>query len=156
VRSTIELVVTRHALDRLNDISRFETSSRLSIDTEVGVFHLRRTVDRTDVWMRQIEGGFLVGMRRNSRRRQLRRSPWTAEELEIRTGRGHDGPGYSDGWMQCKWCGVGRRSAIEDREDETPKAELNIGVRTDRKLDRMRRDMERTTALQQKKPRNKK
>ena len=61
------------------------------------------------------------------------------KELAICKRRGHDGPDYTDGWMQCKWCGIWRRRVIEEREDQPPEEEMNIGVRTDRAIDRMKR-----------------
>ena len=71
MRSTIELIVTEHALDRLNDLSRFPTPPRLRVDEEVRVLQVRRTDNRESVWMCQIEGGFLVGVLRETRRRQM-------------------------------------------------------------------------------------
>jgi hypothetical protein len=71
VRRTIKLIITQHALDRLNDMGRFETPPRLPMDEEVRVLHLRRLDNREDVWMCRVEGGFLVGMLRNTRRRQI-------------------------------------------------------------------------------------
>jgi hypothetical protein len=63
------------------------------------------------------------------------------EELAICKRRGHDGPGLSDGWVQCKWCGIWRRHVVEEREDEPPQEELSTGVRTHRKIDQLKRDM---------------
>jgi len=47
----IELIITQHALDRLNDMGRFATPPRLPMDEEVRVLHLRRLDNREDVWM---------------------------------------------------------------------------------------------------------
>jgi len=47
----------------------------------------------------------------------------------------------SDGWVQCKWCGIWRRHVVEEREDEPPQEELSTGVRTHRKIDQLKRDM---------------
>ena len=41
------------------------------MDEEVRVLHLRRLDNREDVWMCRVEGGFLVGMLLNTRRRQM-------------------------------------------------------------------------------------
>jgi hypothetical protein len=65
------------------------------------------------------------------------------KELAICKRRGHDGPGFSDGWMQCKWCGIWRRRVIEEREDQPPDEEMSSGTRTDRAIDRIRRERER-------------
>ena len=61
------------------------------------------------------------------------------KELAICKRRGHDGPAYSGGWTQCKWCGIWRRtvSTIEERESEPPEEELDIGVRNDRQIARL-------------------
>jgi len=61
------------------------------------------------------------------------------KELAICKRRGHDGPAYSSGWTQCKWCGIWRRtvSTIEEREDEPPEEELDIRVKTDRQIARL-------------------
>ena len=61
------------------------------------------------------------------------------KELAICKRRGHDRPAHSRGWTQCKWCRVWRRvvSTIEEREDEPPEAELDIGVRTEREIARL-------------------
>jgi hypothetical protein len=63
------------------------------------------------------------------------------KELAICKRRGHDGPAHSKGWMQCKWCGIWRRTVftIEEREDEPPEAELDIGVRSEREIARLQR-----------------
>lgn len=71
MRSTIELIVTEHAHDRLNDATRFPTPPRLRVDEEFRVLQFRRTDSGEDVWMCQIEGGFLVGVLRETRRRQM-------------------------------------------------------------------------------------
>jgi len=73
-------------------------------------------------------------------------------ELAICKRRGHDGPGYTDGWMQCKWCGIWRRRVIEEREDQPPEEEMNIGFRTDRQLDRIKRERNRETSPLTKEP----
>jgi hypothetical protein len=65
------------------------------------------------------------------------------KELAICKRRGHDGPGFSDGWMQCKWCGIWRRRVIEEREDQPSDEEMSIGTRTDRAIDRMKRERDR-------------
>jgi len=62
------------------------------------------------------------------------------KELAICKRRGHDGPGFSDGLMQCKWCGIWRRRVIEEREDQPSEEEMSIGVRTDRAIDRVKRE----------------
>jgi hypothetical protein len=68
---TIELIMTQHALDRMNDMSRFAAPPRLPIDEEVRVLHLLRRDSKEDVWMCQVQGGFLVGLLRNTRQRQM-------------------------------------------------------------------------------------
>ena len=49
------------------------------------------------------------------------------EELAICRRRGHDAPPaiFSEGWIQCKWCGMWLRQVrtTEEREDEPPKDE---------------------------------
>jgi hypothetical protein len=61
------------------------------------------------------------------------------KELAICKLRGHDGPAHSNGWTQCKWCGIWRRAVttIEERENEPPEEELDIRVRTDREIARL-------------------
>jgi hypothetical protein len=64
MRSTIELIVTEHALDRLDP-------PRLRVDEEVRVLQVRRIDNRERVWKCQIESGFLVGVLWETRRRQM-------------------------------------------------------------------------------------
>jgi hypothetical protein len=71
VRETLELIITRHALDRLNDADRFPQSPHLPLNEEIRFFHLRRTDTKESVWMAQVQGGFLVGERRITKRRQM-------------------------------------------------------------------------------------
>jgi hypothetical protein len=68
------------------------------------------------------------------------------KELAICKRRGHDGPGFSDGWMQCKWCGIWRRRVVEEREDQPPEEDMSIGFRTDRKIERMKHGRDRRTS----------
>jgi hypothetical protein len=75
------------------------------------------------------------------------------KELKICKRRGHYGPDFSDGCVQCKWCGIWRRRVIEEREDEPPEKELNIGVRTDREIERLNRDLQAATVPTPKTPR---
>lgn len=43
--------------------------------------------------------------------------------------------------MQCNWCGIWRRRMVEKREDGPPEEELNIGVRTDRRIAQLNRTL---------------
>lgn len=47
------------------------------------------------------------------------------KELATCKRRGHESRGLSDGWKQCKWCGIWSREVrtIEECEDEPPKDE---------------------------------
>ena len=57
VRDTLELILTSHALDRLNDSGRFPATPDLPFEKEVRLLHLRRSDTREVVWMVQITGG---------------------------------------------------------------------------------------------------
>ena len=80
------------------------------------------------------------------------------KELAICKRRGHSGTDYGEGWMQCKWCGIWRRRVVEveEREDEPPEGEMNIGVRTDRKIERLNRDIRARISPRSGKPRKRK
>ena len=71
VRGNLELILTSHALARLNDPSRFPATPELPLNEEVRVFQFRRSDTREIVWMCQIPNGFLVGPRRTTKRRQM-------------------------------------------------------------------------------------
>ena len=71
VRETLELILTSHALERLRDTSRFPVRPEFSVGQEVRLYHFRRSDSRELVWMCQIAGGFLVGVRRLTKRRQI-------------------------------------------------------------------------------------
>jgi hypothetical protein len=74
------------------------------------------------------------------------------KELAICKRRGHDGPNFADGWMQCKWCGIWRRRVVEEREDQPPEEEMSLGTQTDRTIDRMKSAREQGTSPQTKGP----
>jgi len=63
--------VTEHALQRLNHMSRFDTPPRLQVDEDVRIIQFRRADNREHFWMCQIEGGFLVGVLRETKKRQM-------------------------------------------------------------------------------------
>jgi hypothetical protein len=71
IRPTLELFVTDHAMDRLQNRERFPVPPALPIDTEVRFMQFRNLVTKRIVWMCQIPGGFLVGERRTTRKRQM-------------------------------------------------------------------------------------
>jgi hypothetical protein len=71
IRDTLELILTSHAVDRLNDPGRFPATPDLPFEKEVRLFHLRRSDTREVVWMVQITGGFLIGLLRTTKRRQM-------------------------------------------------------------------------------------
>ena len=71
VRETLELIITSHALERLRDASRFPKVPEFALGQEVRLYHFRRSDTRELVWMCQIAGGFLVGVRRLTKRRQI-------------------------------------------------------------------------------------
>jgi len=47
----LELIVTKHASDRLNDMWRFPSPPSLPLDEEVRLFKYRRTDTKEIVWM---------------------------------------------------------------------------------------------------------
>jgi hypothetical protein len=71
VRGTLELILTKHAIERLNDLSRFPATPELTLNQEFRFFQFRRLDTREIVWMCQIQGGFLVGPRKTTKRRQM-------------------------------------------------------------------------------------
>lgn len=71
IRPTLELIVTHHAMDRLQNRQRFPVPPALPIDTEVRLMEFRNLATKQNVWMCQIPGGFLVGERRTTRKRQM-------------------------------------------------------------------------------------
>jgi len=71
LRSTIELIVTDHAIDRLNDLRPLRGSPRLPLAEDVRVLQFRRTDTKNMCGCAQIEGGFLVGLLRSTRKGQM-------------------------------------------------------------------------------------
>lgn len=71
MRGTLELIITEHALERLNDLSRFSAYPEVAVNDEVRLHHLRRVDSKEAVWMCQVQGGFLVGNFQKTKRRQM-------------------------------------------------------------------------------------
>jgi hypothetical protein len=71
VRPNLELILTPHAVERLNDHSRCPVTPELPLDEEVRLFQFRHPDTKETVWICQIRGGFLVGQRRITKRRQM-------------------------------------------------------------------------------------
>ena len=97
----LELIVTKHASDRLNDMWRFPSPPSLPLDEEVRLFKYRRTDTKEIVWMCQIDGGFLVGEMRHTKRRQMlsgydRHKPGYGSETPLCTPRMPQGRGRQD------------------------------------------------------------
>jgi hypothetical protein len=67
------------------------------------------------------------------------------EEYAVCQRRGHDAPHRSDGWSQCKWCGIWRRpvTTMEEREDEPPEEEMDTAFRSQRHLENMKREIDK-------------
>ena len=63
------------------------------------------------------------------------------KELAVCKRRGHAGV-ICEGWTECKWCKNWVREVrrLEEREDEPAEEEMDISLRTDRKLEKMKRD----------------
>lgn len=71
IRPALELILTHHAMDRLQNRERFPVPPALPIGKEVRLMQFRNLATKQNVWMCQIPGGFLVGERRTTRKRQM-------------------------------------------------------------------------------------
>jgi hypothetical protein len=71
MRETIELILTDHAVARLNDRGRFDLPPQVRLNDNVRLLHLRRVDNKEAVWMCQSDGGFLVGELKNTKRCQM-------------------------------------------------------------------------------------